>query len=202
MSPILINYIKIRRSLENLNTCKQARVNGILWWYFITHKVFMKKFFGEKGPEVKIRGFPHKYNLRLTDKRKYRFEWGSFWLTLWNITSKSSSFPCKSPQIVIWLEIEVVATFMFGNLFNIWAASFKICATCFGCNRCWNKAAYKISMHRNIHIALWRNSALWDINGKSEVRFQVEKIWNCLLSIFSHYHSLKNCQSGQGWSEM
>lgn len=39
--------------------------------------------------------------------------------------------------MVIWLDIDVVATLIFGNLFNICEASFNICATSFGCRRCW-----------------------------------------------------------------
>lgn len=56
-------------------------------------------------------------------------------LTLWNTTSKSSSFPCKSPQMVTCLLIAVEAWFRFGRRFSRIVASFKMPATYFACRR-------------------------------------------------------------------
>lgn len=56
-------------------------------------------------------------------------------LTLWNTTSKSSSFPCKSPQMVTCLDIAVLAWFKFGKRFSRIVASFRMPATYFACRR-------------------------------------------------------------------
>lgn len=56
-------------------------------------------------------------------------------LTLWNTTSKSSSFPCKSPQMVTCLDMAVEAWFKFGERFSRAVASFRMPATYLACNR-------------------------------------------------------------------
>ena len=55
---------------------------------------------------------------------------------MWNITSRSSSFPCRSPQIVICFDMAVEAWLKFGNLLSCMADSFNIPATYFACRRC------------------------------------------------------------------
>jgi len=65
----------------------------------------------------------------------YRYQ-DSALVTLWNITSRSSNFPCRSPQIVICFDMAVEAWLKFGNLLSCMADSFKIPATYFACRRC------------------------------------------------------------------
>lgn len=56
-------------------------------------------------------------------------------LTLWNTTNKSSSFPCKSPQMVTCFDMAVDAWFKLGKRFSRIVASFNIPATYFACRR-------------------------------------------------------------------
>lgn len=56
-------------------------------------------------------------------------------LTLWNTTNKSSSFPCKSPQMVTCFDMAVDAWFKLGKRFSRIVASFSIPATYFAWRR-------------------------------------------------------------------
>lgn len=79
----------------------------------------------------------HKY----TELEKLEFIWIKstlgWWniFTLWKTTSKSSSLPCRSPQIVACFEIAVDTWFRFGKRFNRYAASLNMLATYLACRR-------------------------------------------------------------------
>jgi len=90
----------------------------------------------------------------------YRYQ-DSALVTLWNITSRSSNFPCRSPQIVICFDMAVEAWFKFGNLLSCMADSFKIPATYFACRRC---------CYKEKNRAVWRLFNLYVTSLPSQVR--------------------------------
>lgn len=112
------------------------------------------------------------------------------------MTSRSSSFPWRSPQTVIWLDIDVVATLILGNLFNTCVASFSICATCFGCKRCckervwWiyfqayqNKKQFRISNVLNLLPAHYVTKS---IRNMPENKLSLKSILNNDIQNFMH----------------